>query len=89
MDLLDNICIPDSPNSVLPDDLMQATTDMQDTTDTTEAKSPNSKRRLIIKKKSPSIQSLSSYLAEEEPEGIGKIRVLIKLQILINFCSLT
>ena len=75
MDLLENICIPDSPtNSALPDIITQATTN------TPDPKSPNSKRRLIIKKKSPSIQSLSSYLAEEEPEGIGK-------NITISMCN--
>ena len=65
MDLLENISIPDSPTSaILPDVIMQASPNTPDA---------GLKRKLIIKKKSPSIHSLSSYLTEEEPDCICKI----------------
>ncbi|KAI6653834.1 Septin-2 [Oopsacas minuta] len=65
MDQLENVYIPDSPCLTFPDVIIQSEPG------TPEANTPNSKRRLIIRKKSPSTQNISSLLTDEENEPIG------------------
>ena len=66
MDNLENVHIPDSPLLTYLD--MTANSGSE-----TESKSPNSKRRLIIKKKSPSIQNLTSLTEDNDQDRLGKL----------------
>ena len=78
MDNLDNVYIPDSPLSTYLDVTVNSGSE-------TESKSPNSKRRLIIKKKSPSIQSLTSLTVDNDQDISSKLLNLIhKLQLYVT-----
>lgn len=65
MDNLENVYIPDSPLSTYPDVMVNSGSE-------TDSKSPNTKRRLVIKKKSPSTQNLTSLTAGDDQDRIRK-----------------